>query len=149
MKTCVVGLGQRVAGDDGVGLRVLEALREARLPPGVKLHEARDATELVELVGEVDELILVDAVIDVTPGAVLRLDVEQLDARAASAVSSHGMSVGGALELGRTLAGKVADVSVVAIGIEAPSAYSTELSAEVSAAIPQATSAVLKLVRRS
>ena len=42
----VIGIGQRVAGDDGVGHAVIDALAAVALPAGTELLHARDASEL-------------------------------------------------------------------------------------------------------
>jgi hydrogenase maturation protease len=143
-----VALGQSAAGDDGVGLAVLEELRELELPPGVELRAVHDATALVEIVKSVERVIVVDALVDDVPcGSVRVVGPEELETAALSAVSSHGVSVGQALSLARLLSPeRVRDVHVVAIGIDRPCAIGTRLSPAVRDAVPLAVDAVRKLI---
>jgi hydrogenase maturation protease len=145
VRACIVGLGERAAGDDAVGPRVIDALRRREIPDSVELCEARDASELVALYAEVERLVLVDAVVDgALPGAVSVIDVERLDSASASAVSSHGMSVGQALALGSALYAEArTDVRVVAVSIARPHEYRAALSPEVEAAVASAAAAAL------
>jgi hydrogenase maturation protease len=148
--TCVVALGQPLAGDDGVGLVVLERLRSLELPSSVQLHAARDATALIELATRATRLIVVDALVDAGAGRVQVLRPEELEAGMPSAVSSHGVSVGHALALARSLSSRCADdVRIVGIGIDRPRAIGSSLSPAVEAALPHAVEAVRGLIMRS
>lgn len=61
-KILIVGLGNRFAGDDGVGLSVLERLEEVPLPKNVSLLKAGvDGLDLLNHLGGVHLVILVDA----------------------------------------------------------------------------------------
>ena len=146
MSARVVGLGQRAGRDDAVGLEVIAALSKRDVPPGTDIVEARDPSELVELVSGVDVLVIVDALLDeARPGVVRVLDCSSLDSRPPLTVSSHGMGVLQAVELGRALAGRAAtDVKVLTIGIRRPS-VGQGLSPEVAAAVPAAADVALRL----
>ena len=67
----VIGLGQRVAGDDGVGLCVLDAL-EQDPPAGVELCRVADAAQLVELVQGAERVVVVDAAVAAGPPGTVR-----------------------------------------------------------------------------
>ena len=64
MKILVAGVGNVLRGDDGFGIRVVEALAQADLPAGVDLYEAGiGGIPLVqELMNGYDALIAIDAV---------------------------------------------------------------------------------------
>jgi len=146
----VVGLGQPLAGDDGVGHAVIDAL-EALAMTGLVLSRLREASALVDLMSCPDPLIVVDAVVGAsTIGSVHVLGEAALDASPMSAVSSHGLGVAQAVAMGRVLyGGEAAGVPVVhfvAIAIEAPRARGQGLSLEVEAAVPEAVRRVVELV---
>lgn len=140
MSAKIVGLGQRVGGDDAVGLAVLDALRSEDLPAGVEALEARDPSALVELVQGARRLVIVDAVLDEErPGSVRVLDPGDVDDRVPATFSSHGVGVIQAVRLGATLAGVAApDVKIVGVGIRRPTCLGEGLSDEVAAAVPDA-----------
>lgn len=149
--TTIIGLGQSVAGDDAVGLAVLDAI-ERRCLQHVELIRARDASQLVDLLNTSGQFILVDAVLVTTEqiGMVFVLSPEQLDERANSTVSSHGVSVAQAIELARAVHTSAKPrIQLVAIGIAQPQRLERHISKKVNDAIAKAADAVEALVRRA
>jgi hydrogenase maturation protease len=147
----VIGIGQRVAGDDGVGHAVVDALAASALPDDAELLHARDASELVELLQCAAPVVVVDAVVGAgAPGQVHVLDEQALSSAPLSGVSTHGMSVRQALELARLLhpAETSKEVCFVAVSIEAPRRYIEQLSPPVAEAVPCASERVLRLMKR-
>lgn len=145
----IVGLGQHVAGDDAAGLAVLDEV-ERRGIGNTTLVRARDASQLVELLDGDCRYILVDAVL-VEPhhvGKVFVLSPDQLDERANSSVSSHGLSVAQAIQLARALhTHSTPQIQLVAIGITRPRLLEQRLSNEVKAAVTDAANTIEALVR--
>ncbi len=73
-RVAVIGIGNALAGDDGAGVAVVEALR-LRLgeAPGVLLERLDgDLFAVADLLPRVERFIFVDAVIAQPPGAILR-----------------------------------------------------------------------------
>jgi hydrogenase maturation protease len=99
----VIGVGNPWRTDDGAGPAVARALR-GRLGPGVRVVERTgEATELIEALDGAATAILVDAVSSGgPPGTVHRLPGAVLAAAPAPA-STHGLSLGHALDLARAL----------------------------------------------
>jgi hydrogenase maturation protease len=106
-----VGVGNILMGDDGVGPKVIELLRERGFDDRAELIDAGLAISDVLCGLEPDQLlVIVDAVHggDV-PGSVYRLDPSQIDARTARlsrALSLHEVNILPALHL-EALAGRV------------------------------------------
>jgi hydrogenase maturation protease len=143
----VIALGQAAAGDDGVGFRVLDALRARGVPPGVELLRAAEDSALVELLETPAPVVLVDAVLGSPAGEVVELAPHQL-ADGIQAVSTHGLGVAQALALARTLTPNTVSPSIRIVGvtIERPVTRGWELSAPVAAAVARAVERVLALV---
>lgn len=147
VRTRVIGLGQLAAGDDGVGLAVLDALRAAPLPRDVELVAAPDASALVDLLAGADAVVLIDAVLGGTPGAVLALSLEDLAQRGAPTFSTHGLSVPQAIELALVLGNGPAPVlRIVGVVVERPSGPGVGLSPAAAAAVPAAVARVRALI---
>ena len=148
MRARVIGLGQAAAGDDGVGLAVLDALRARGVPADVELVQAAEDVALVSLLETCTPVVLVDAVLGTPVGEVLELSTADLAGRSARAVSTHGLGVPDAVALARTLAPDTVSpsVRVVAVTIERPTGYAQCLSPAVAAAVPRAVERVLGLV---
>jgi hydrogenase maturation protease len=141
----VIGIGRASAGDDGVGLAVVDALRAAAIGPGVELHSVAEPTALIPLLDGATRVVLVDAVVGAgQAGEVLALSADDLDDAAPRLFSTHGVSVAQALALARALApGSATDVRIVAVCIARPAGPAHGLSAEIAAAVPRAAAAVL------
>ena len=143
MTRLVVGIGNRLRGDDAAGIRVLERLAATTLPSDVEL-----LTREADLLGLLDawagrsQVVLVDAMRSgAAPGSVRRIEPPpgwQPQGFTADA-SSHLVGLGTVIELGRTL-GRFPE-HLVLFGIEAqsfaagaPLDPSVEAAAEVVAA---------------
>lgn len=148
MSARVIGLGQIAAGDDAVGLAVLDRIRELGPPDGTELVAAGDATALVELLQTERRVIVVDAVVGhPRVGEVLELPEKELADGLGGhrPLSTHGVSLQQAVALARMTACSdlTSDIVLVAIAIAAPHRCTTGLSAEVRAAVPVAARLVL------
>jgi len=156
----IAAVGQRLAGDDGVGPAVLDYLRACGVPPGVTLHELREPSALWPLLDGGGPLVIVDAVVAGPAGGggpevgrVLELGLEDLEARGLRSVSSHGLSVGEALALATMAADTrgarraAPRVRIVAVTIALPARAARTLSPAVAEAIPRAAERALALAR--
>jgi hydrogenase maturation protease len=74
MKILVLGLGNVIMGDEGVGVHVVRALEKQSLPPGVEcLDGGTGGFILLEPLQQADRIILIDATADENPyGTVTR-----------------------------------------------------------------------------
>lgn len=112
----VVGVGHDFRGDDAAGLEVARRVGAAGLP---SLELRGDLSALVELGGEAEEVIVVDAMRSgAVPGTVRRFDASgaPLPARWAQG-STHAFGLAEAVELARAL-GRLPPLLIV-LGIEA------------------------------
>jgi hydrogenase maturation protease len=147
VRALVIGLGQPAAGDDGVGIAVLERLHADGVPPGVELRRAVEPTALVELLTVDVPVVLVDAVASGTPGEVLELGPDELAGRGAAPYSTHGLDVEGAIALARALEPRLTpSLRIVAVGITRPPRPAPGLSPAIAAAVPRAAARVRALV---
>jgi len=143
----VLGIGQPMAGDDGVGIMVARRLAVR----GLAVRESTDASVLLSLLEEGRKVVLVDAVLGPgKAGDVIRLRRESLTSEV-TPLSSHGVTVLQALDLARTLFGEAAAgaVEIVGVVIERPEASAGELSPAVAAAVGPAATLVASLAAPS
>lgn len=145
----VVGVGQPAAGDDGVGLAVLAALRDMGPPRGTELLQAPDGAALVPILETSQPVMILDAVVGAAPGQVMALSPEELEAVARWPVSTHGLGVPEAIALARLLYGArcATVITILGVGIAPPAALRVGLSPEVAASVPQAAARALALLR--
>ncbi|GAW93260.1 hydrogenase maturation protease [Calderihabitans maritimus] len=143
----VVGCGNLLASDDGVGIHVVRELLSRRLPPAVKVIEAGvPGLRLLDLIRDTQRAIIVDAVVaGERPGTVLRFNGSQLPRHARIGCSLHGMDLLYTLNLGWRLEPERMPKEIIIIGIqvERQAPWRTELSPSVAAAVPKAVEAVM------
>ncbi len=153
MKTLILGLGNPLLGDDGVGWRVAEACA-ARLCGAAEIkvdYLATGGLSLMEQMVGYDRAILIDAITtgDQPAGAVCSFPVEELpDASAGHTGSAHDASLQTALQLGRRM-GAALPASITIVAIEAQQVYdfSETLSPAIAAAVPRAVEMVMQILR--
>ena len=146
----VIGCGNLLAADDGVGLHVVRSLKECKLPDGVKVIEAGcPGLNLLDLWDGVERVILVDAVMSgAPPGTVHCFDASLLPPREVMPLSSHGINVIDAVELGKKLGKLPERLLVVGVEIVTEEAFVEELSPAVAAAVPRARARILEEIKK-
>ena len=103
-KTVILGLGNTILTDDGVGIFVVREVGKRLREPNVVVKEASlGGLELLELIKGFDHLVLIDAMQTgkYEVGTLIKLRAE--DMKGGSAMSRHQVSFSDALELGRRL----------------------------------------------
>jgi hydrogenase maturation protease len=155
LKTLIVGLGNPILGDDGIGWRVAQRLHDSgNLPPGVDVtFLAVGGISLMESLVGYERAIIIDAITthQVPVGTVRNFSLDDLVNPAAGHLSSvHDTSLQNAMQIGRDLELQLPD-EIVVISIEAKKIYdfSEELSPEVSSAIPEAIRVAQELLSSS
>ncbi|GFE57463.1 HyaD/HybD family hydrogenase maturation endopeptidase [Geobacter sp. AOG1] len=96
MSTLVLGIGNLIMTDDGVGVRVVQRLqREYRFPPEVKILDGGTlGLDLLPWLEGVGQLLMVDAVeTGWEPGTVVRLVGEELPIALKTKLSPHQMGL--------------------------------------------------------
>ncbi len=150
----VLGLGNPLLGDDGVGWRIAEEC--ARQIAGASRVEidcfARGGLSLMERLIGYDRAILIDAINSGQQplGSVAYYQLEELqNPNAGHLASAHDATLQTALALGRALDVRLPrEVVVVAVEAESVYDFSEELSPAVAAAVPQAVQIVLQILDR-
>lgn len=146
MKTLVLGLGNPILRDDGVGLRVAQALRPLLAgEPGIEVDEDTwGGLRLMERLIGYDRAIVIDAMsCGKSPGTVEVFCPESLPTRRSSSV--HDTSLPVALELGRQAGAHLppsSAITLVGIEVEDVVHFGEDLTPEVEAAVPQAVQVV-------
>lgn len=144
----ILGLGNPLQGDDGIGCAVADELMRHPLPENVECMEAgTPGVGLVNLIQGRQRVILIDAAkMGRAPGQVVRLTGREIECDPAlRSVSLHSTGVADALALARTL--QIELPEIVCLGIEPLVVdWQQSLSAPVQAAVPQVVRAVLNEV---
>lgn len=79
-KTVILGVGNVLLSDEGIGVHVANELSTMELPPGVSVVEGgTDGFRLLNIITETDRLIVIDAVKGgAAPGSIYRFNVDEV-----------------------------------------------------------------------
>ncbi|MFC1937543.1 hydrogenase maturation protease [Chloroflexota bacterium] len=139
MRTLILGMGNPILSDDGVGIQVARMLKSRLNREDVTVMETSMAgLNLPELLEDFDRAILIDAIQTGSGeiGRIYRFGAEALDAtRRAS--SSHGLNFSTALELGSRLGLTLPkDIAIFAIEVADVDTFGERCTSRVEEVIP-------------
>ena len=153
MKTLVIGLGNPILTDDGVGVKVAYEIDKEL---GDEMREYVDVTEvsaggirLMEAMVGYDRVILIDAILQQNgnqPGKISRMTLDDLRKISPTqhSASAHDTTLVNALEAGRVLGLSLPeDIIIFAIEVENVMDFSEVPTPDVALAIPKVKDAVL------
>jgi hydrogenase maturation protease len=151
MKTLVLGLGNPILCDDGVGCRIAAALQQKIHDPDIDIREESIAgLDLLELLSGYGRAIIIDAIQTGKgkPGRVYRLGPEAL-AQTRHATTPHDVNLATALELGEKLKLKLPrEIIIFAIEVEDVTTFSEECTSAVLKAVPKCVEMVARELQR-
>ncbi len=142
--TLVLGIGNILLRDDGVGVRVIEAMALTEASDSVEFYEGATAgLDLLEVIAGRAKVIIIDAIAsDGEPGTVLRLGPDDLLSPQSPGASVHDIGLAETLALAKHF--QITPDELVIFGITpADLDYGLELSPQVAAVVPR----VIELVR--
>lgn len=148
--TKVIGLGNPILGDDGVGWRVADEIEHLLLEKeypfeGQTIHIEKASLgglSLMELLIDCDRAIIIDAIEthQFPIGTVRKLKLEDIpDLNSGHTASTHDTSLANAIEVGRLMGAHLPEpIFIISIEAENLFEFSEELSPHVEQAIPTA-----------
>jgi hydrogenase maturation protease len=143
-KTLIAGMGNLIYRDEGIGVHVIEKMKEMELPARIELLDIGTSTmDLISYLEGVKRLIVIDAMkAGGTPGTIYRCKPEDLLPAEEGPISLHEIGLLETLDMAKK---KGLEMDTVVIGVE-PKAidWGMELSDEVKSKIPTIIEAVLK-----
>lgn len=146
MHTLILGLGNTIMSDDGIGPKVIRQLQEeGGLPDGVILLDGGTlGLDLLPHLEEVRQLIIVDAVeTGKEPGTVVRLVDEEVPVALETKLSPHQMGLKDLLAVARLM--DCLPQEIVLIGVQPES---LEMDTELSPVVAACLSELVGMVRR-
>ncbi len=147
----VLGVGNLLCRDEGIGVRVLQELTtQYQMPASVTLIDGGTAgLRLLPLLEQADHLIVVDAVdAGVTPGTVLVFGPEMAETKMSPQVSLHEMGPMELLAMLEASSGQRLPTTIIGVQPADISPWDDTLSEAVTRAMPQAISHVLAELKR-
>jgi hydrogenase maturation protease len=144
MRTLVLGIGNPILSDDGVGIEIARRLKER--VPGITAEETNEAAvSLLDLIAGYDRLIVIDSIKtgQGRPGELYKLGLEDLGGNLDFA-SLHGMDIATAFEVGERLGCHMPrSVSIYAVEVKDNETFAERCTPEVACRIPLAVKQII------
>jgi len=141
----ILGVGNILMKDEGIGVHVVKRMREMALPDNVEILDGGTAgLDLVEYIENRRKLIVIDAVkTGDRPGTIYRLTEANLKAKPKAIMSFHEIDFLDALYVSEIMKNRPEEI--IMIGIEPKDmSMGMDLSPEIEERIPIIINAVLK-----
>jgi hydrogenase maturation protease len=144
--TVILGLGNALRGDDGIGPAVIEWLDRQGLPPGIEtIDGGTSGLDIVSILLGRERAIIVDAAnVGLAAGRWVRFTPEEAQLQDnATTLSLHSAGLAEALALGAAL--NVLPPTIIIYGVQPQNLdWSSQLSTEVQAAVTEVGQAILR-----
>jgi hydrogenase maturation protease len=142
----VLGIGNILMGDEGVGVHVLRYLQEISLPDSVSLLDGGTGNFLLlEPMQSVDKVIIIDATVDGQRTGTVCLLRPKFTTEYPKTLTAHDIGLKDLLDAFHLL-GDQPDVSLFAISIEKPNELNTEMSKSMELKVPDIAQLVVDQV---
>ena len=151
MKIIVLGIGNLILGDDGVGVQVANELKKHINSPNITIDEAiTGGMNLLDLLLGYDKAVIIDAVKSETDedGEVKRILLS--DFTTMHSCNPHDVSLAEAIEMAKKLGEDRIPKEIVIIGImmkQIPCEFGEQLSEKIAAAVPKAVEMTLNEIK--
>ena len=147
-KTLILGVGNILLRDEGIGVRVIEYLRQQTLPEGVEIVDGGTAgADLIDVLADRETVIVVDAVRSDKPaGTIVRFGPEEMQLQQDNPLSLHDLDIPQTLAMTHLL--RCAPRDVICFGV-VPECISPglDLSETLAGLIPDISQIILDSAR--
>jgi len=141
----VLGIGNILRRDEGVGVRVIEALRDEDVPDDVELFDGGTfGAELIDVIADRAGVIVIDAIEhEGAPGSVFRFSGDDLAAHASASLSVHEIGLLDTLRMAKQLGCSPKEVLVLGV-VPEDVGPGLELTPAVAKQVPKIVERVLE-----
>jgi hydrogenase maturation protease len=145
-RVLILGIGNVLMGDEGVGAYAAQMLATERWPDEVTvLDGGTGGFHLLEPIGSHDVVVLIDAAMDGRPAGTVSLLRPRYASDFPRSLTAHDIGLRDLIE-GATLVAELPPITLVTVSIESFQAMSTVLSPAVRNALPRLLEVVRQVV---
>lgn len=142
----VLGVGNLLLKDEGVGIHVIRALESEALPPDVDLMDGgTGGLHLISWIQDYKRIIMVDATLDSHPPGTVRLIRPRYATDFPPLMSAHEIGLRDMIEA-MILTENLPEIELIVISAEDISEVGMELTPVVEAAVPKVVEMIKRLV---
>jgi hydrogenase maturation protease len=135
--TLVLGIGNLLMGDEGVGVHAVRVLEQEQWPADVALVDGgTGGFHLLEYLTRYRRLVMIDATMDGAPAGTVSVLQPRYASDFPRALTAHDIGLRDLIE-SAALLGPLPDVTLVTVSIQEIRSMVTDLSPEVAGAIPE------------
>lgn len=147
MKILILGIGNLLMGDEGVGVHAIRELEKISLPENIDLLDGgTGGFHLLEYFQSYKRLVMIDATMDGKKAGTVKLITPKFASDFPKALSAHDIGLKDLVESAAIL-GSMPEVYLFTISISEIKSMTMELSNEVANAIPEAIEKILTLIK--
>lgn len=142
-KTLILGIGNTLMGDEGIGVHVVNSLEKNAFPENVKLLDGGTGSFLLlEPMQRAEKVILIDATLDGAKAGTIRRLQPRFSKDYPQTLTAHDIGLKDLIDA-VYLMGKMPDVTLFAISIKDLQDLNTELSPELNSILPKVGQMIL------
>ena len=152
MKTIVLGVGNQILGDDGVGVHIANELKKHIKDPNITIDEAiTGGMNLLDIILGYEKAIIIDAVKTETgeSGEVKRIPINNFSTM--HSCNPHDVSLIEAIEMAKKIGETRIPQEIIIIGVmmkQIPCEFGEKLSKNIATAVPKAVEMTLKEIKK-
>jgi len=152
MRTIILGVGNQILGNDGVGIHVTNSLKKHVKDPNITIDDAvTGGMNLLELILGYDKAIIIDAVKmeNGEDGEVKKILLN--DFSTMHSCNPHDVSLIEAIEVAKKMGENRIPKEIIIIGItmkQIPCEFGEKLSPKIAAALPKAVKMTLNEIKK-
>lgn len=147
--TLILGIGNLLMGDEGVGVHALRVFGHETWPEGVSLVDGgTGGFHLLEYLADYPRIVMIDATMDGAPAGTVSVLKPRYASDFPRVLTAHDIGLRDLIE-SAALLGPLPDITLVTVSIEEIRSMGTDLSAPVAAAIPTVRERVAQAVHQA
>ncbi len=145
----VLGVGNVLMGDEGVGVHALKGMEEQGFPSGATLVDGgTGGLHLLSYLEEFDPIVMIDATMDGRPAGTVSLIRPRFASDFPRALSAHDIGLRDLVEAA-VLLGPLPQIHLITISVDSIQPLTVELSPPVRESIPRVIQLTRTLIARA
>lgn len=155
MKIAVIGIGNVLCGDEGIGIHIVNKLKYESLPSNVEVYDCdTDIFAVLEAMDGARKAIIIDAMhLGYEPGTIRKFSCKELlgiSSKLMNIVSFHQFDLASILRIAQLTGVYKLPDEIVIFGVEVESCdYSTDISNGVRQVIPKVIDEIIKEIQNA
>ena len=142
----ILGIGNILMGDEGIGIHTIKMLEQVQLPPKVDILDGGTAGfDLMGWLQDRKHVILIDATMNDQPAGTIALLRPRFSKDFPNSLSAHDIGLRDLIE-GMHLLGKAPDIHLFTVTIKEITPMTLELSEPIQACLPELKARIFELL---